>query len=206
MIAERSARKRKSQGTKEKETEEMSEPETEVRGRKALRESGTKEKDKGNQKDASSRKLSPSEYKRRQKKERKATATPERHTLQLKTSDDDRKFFDKRVSSLATDASAQLEARLPILELAGRDIHNDMATIRSFMKKSYFNLERVANNTEKRQNMCSYWNLGVCRVGKTTHTSGSLLVSHFCEACFVSANVLIGHPAKECPNLRIKFL
>ena len=113
-------------------------------------------------------------------------------------------FFERRTKNEAFDEMAQPE-EVPTVELTGKDIHRDMTIIRHFMRKSYFNLERVANITETRQKMCSYWNLGNCKEVKPIHTSGSFRVAHFCVACYAAANVQLGHPAVRCPNIKINF-
>ena len=193
-------RKRRSSvisGTKERE----SEPGKEKKDRKQREESPTR------------RRLSPSTYKRRQKGEEedkpqtkgRISDTSGSRTLQLQTTDEDRMFFEKRTPYETADTMVQLEERVPTVELTGRDIHGDMTKIRQFMRKSYFSLERVANITDRRQRMCSYWNLGNCTVGQTTHTSGSFHVAHFCVACHAAANVQLGHPAVKCPNVNFNF-
>ena len=173
------------------------------------RPSPGKEKEDRNQKETSPTRRSPSKYKRRQEREeedkhprkRRTPVTPERRTLQIQTTDEDRKFFERRASH-----EVQPEEEVPTVELTGRDIHRDMTTIRMFMKRSYFSIERVAKNTDTRQKMCSFWNLGNCTVGQTKHTSGSFQVAHFCVACHASANVLLGHPAHRCPNIKLRNL
>ena len=192
---EASTNRRRNQGTKEGETE------------------SEKEKKDRNQREATPtrRRMSPSSYKRRQKREeedkprkRRASDTSGSRTLQLRTTDEDRMFFERRTGYEEVDPMVQPEEEVPTVELTGRDIHRDMTTIRQFMRSSYFSLERVANITDTRQKMCSYWNLGNCTVGQTTHISGSFHVAHFCVACHAAANVLLGHPAVRCPNIKIR--
>ena len=138
-------------------------------------------------------------------KVRKGSEPLEYDTFACYATEDDRKFIENRSSYRTEDPSELLQEQVPTVELAGRDIYKDMARIESCMKQSYFSLERVAKSTATGLRMCPFYNLKACSFAQATHINGTREVAHFCISCYTSANVLLGHPVQECPNLNVRI-
>ena len=138
-------------------------------------------------------------------KNRKGSEPLEYETFACYATEEDRRFIENRSAYRTEDPSEQLQEQVPTVELAGRDIYKDMARIESCMKQSYFSLERVAKSTATGLRMCPFYNLKACSFAQATHINGTREVAHFCISCYTSANVLLGHPVQECPNLNVRI-
>ena len=66
-------------------------------------------------------------------------------------------------------------------------------------------LERVANSTDTGLRMCPFYNLSKCTFSQSIHINGIRQVGHICISCYSSANVLLGHKAQKCLNLKFRF-